>query len=172
MRKTTFIMILMITLTVAVFAEVPTPQTEDSGTLTLIGSVAKKVTIDITPVGDYQTLNLMNDLTDYQVASVNEFSNVRAGYTVSLQSATAAAGSLTNPVFDGGNGDDTLEYTIKYNGSPVTFDAGAEATITDVDDKTPLAGVDKALTISYSGTTVNIYDGTYEDTLTFTIRAN
>jgi spore coat protein U-like protein len=158
-------------LAVAVSAAAQTARTSDSGSITLTGNVAKRVAVEVTPIGDYNTLDLMQDVSDLQVASVNEFSNVKAGYTVTLESSTASGGSLSAPVFAGGAGDDSLEYSIAYADSPVSFDGGQPAVITDAADKTALVGVDKDLTISYSGTSVNIYEGTYSDTLTFTIEA-
>lgn len=171
MRISRLVVLMMMVSSVALFGEAPTPQTTDTASIILAGNVAKKVTIDVTGIGDYGNLNLMDRVNDLAVATVNEFSNVKAGYTVSLQSSSANASGLTNPVFVGGEGDDTLEYTITYDGTAVAFNGGAAATITDASDKTALAGIDKSLNISYDGTVVNIYEGTYSDTLTFTITA-
>jgi len=168
-KLTVSILTLVVVITAGAFAQ--TAQTEDSGSITLTGSVAKKVTINVTPIGDYDSLNLMTDVSDLQVADVTEFSNVNAGYTVSLESANAQAQGTSDPFFSGGAGNDTLTYTIAYDGQAVSFNSGAAATVTDASDKTALSGTTKPLSISYSGTSVNIYEGTYSDTLTFTISA-
>ena len=161
------ISILIIFIVTSVSVSALTEQLSDSGTIILKGSVAKRVSISVTPIGDYSNLDLLADVADLAVASVNERSNVHAGYTVKLQSENAIDG---NPKFAGGAGDDVLLYTIKYGGSDVVF-SGNEAVITDSAAKTGVSGIDKELAISYAGTAVNIYEGEYTDTLLFTIEA-
>ena len=158
-----FIILILMVSSAGVFAQAS--QLTDSGSIILTGSVAKRVFITITGVGNYDSLDLMTDVTDLEIATVNEKSNVKAGYTVKLS-------SLNSSKFATADSSDVLDYNLSYDGAAVTF-AGTEAVITDASDRTgsTASGVNKSLAISYAGTAVNIYDGTYSDTLTFTIEA-
>jgi hypothetical protein len=167
MRFTKLKMIVMAILVVSAASVFAQEQLTDTGSVILTGSVPKKVRITVTPLNNYDALELDADVSDLAVARVNERSNVFAGYTVKVASTNASAGT---PRFTGGAGSDFLEYTLKYDGTAVTF-SGAEATITDATTRTSGSGVDKDLAISYNGSAANIYEGTYSDTLTFTIEA-
>jgi hypothetical protein len=162
-KLTVFIILILILGSAGAFAQAA--QLSDTGSLILTGSVAKRVFITITGVGNYDSLDLMTDVSDLEIATVNEKSNVKAGYTVKLSSANGSK-------FATGGSTDVLDYSLSYDGAAVTF-AGSEAVITDANDRTgsTASGVNKSLAISYAGTAVNIYDGVYSDTLTFTIEA-
>ena len=166
-------LVLVLFLFGAAVAAAQTPQTSDSGTLTLEGTVPKIVTINVSPKSVASNLDLSTDQTDLLVATVTETSNVRAGYSVTVQSANAASQSTTDPFFastSGGNSD-TLSYTLKYDGDTVSFTGGSAATVTDASDKTAVGGSTHEVRISYTGTTKNLYADSYQDTLTFTITA-
>lgn len=167
MRKAMILMVVMMALAAGFVAA---QQTTDTASITLQGTVEKNVAISATGVGNFDSLDLTVDVTDLAVVAVNEYSNVREGYTVSLSSANATAGGTADPYFEGALGGETLSYTIAYDGSAVSFSGGA-AQVTDANDKTPLAGTDKSLTISYSGAAANLGNDTYSDDLTFTITA-
>ncbi len=150
----------------AVFAQ--TAQTQDSASLTLTGSVAGRVSITVNGVGDFSSLNLMEDLNDEIIAEVTEQSNVSSGYTVTISSANFADGS---PRFAGGAGSDTLAYSLSYDGEPIDFSSNAPVITDESDRLASVSGVTKNLAISYLGTAVNIVEGSYSDTLTFEIQA-
>lgn len=145
--------------------------TTDSGTLNLTGTVPKIVNINVVADPAASSLDLTQDATDLLVATVTETSNVQAGYTVTVESANAAASGTDSAFFDSsasGN-TDTLDYSLSYGGSAVSFSGGAAAVLTDASDKTAASGVTNEVRIAY--TAKHMYNGTYEDTLTFTIQA-
>lgn len=155
-----------IAIAVVLAAGLLTSLAQSSGNITISGTVANNTRITITPQSGYNDLNLANGETDKVVAVVNERSNKREGYTVTLQSANAT-GSQAFLKGSPGN-EDVVNYSIKYNGSPVTLSSGS-ATVTDADSRTPGAGVDKSLAVTIAPQWVNT--DTYSDTLTLTIAA-
>ena len=162
MKKITILAVALLSISSIAFAQ----QLSDSASLTISGTVEKFVSIAITPTGN-TGLNLATDLTDHSVASVNEYSNVAAGYTVEVESAN-------NWQLLGQTNGDALSYTATYDSASVDQSI-ATATITDANDRTggfgDVTGVDKVFAISYSGANANLYNDYYEDTLTFTITA-
>jgi hypothetical protein len=91
---------------------------------------------------------------------VTEKSNHQLGYTVSLQSANARAGT-------GNNSTKQIKNTIRYNSAPVNFTQGW-ALLTSASGRTPRAGYSKNLMVtSAAGDRDNP-----GDTLTLTITAN
>lgn len=162
------IILMALTFTVAAFGFAQT--TTATASITLSGTIEKNVAISATGVGNYDSLDLTVDVTDLAVVQVNEYSNVREGYSVSLSSSNATAGNTADPFFAGQTGGESLSYSIAYDGSAVSF-SGGSAQITDANDKTPLAGTDKNLTITYAGAAANLGNDTYTDDLTFTITA-
>lgn len=161
MKKRLFVLAAMLVLLTG-FAMAQT----DTASITLTGSVTPLVNVTISPAAGFDSLDLLIDVTDLTVATVNEYSNVAAGYTVVLESASATAGGADATLTDGTN---SLDYSITYGGVSVAF-GGASATVTDAfGPSSSPAGSDKALAISYSGSSVTLPDGAYSDTLTFTI---
>lgn len=143
-----------------------------TGTLTLSGTVPGILEITVTPTASASALDLSIDVTDLPVATVNERSNRKAGYTVSVSSANALAAASDQAFLASADplNADTLEYTLSYDGVPVVLAAGT-AQVSDVWAKTPASGTDKELTISYNGTASFLNADAYADTLTFTITA-
>lgn len=141
-----------------------------TGNLTLTGVVNGVLDITVTPEAAATGLDLVTSQTDLKVATINEKSNKSSGYTVMLESANAKSASSATPTLNSisGNGD-SLSYSLKYNGSAVTFTNGV-ATVTDSTATTSATGVNKDLLISYVGDN-SLSEGSYEDTLTFTIAA-
>lgn len=134
-----------------------------TGSVTIQGNVAKAVSIQVTGVGTFNNLDLTQNATDLQVASVVEKSNVQAGYTVTL--ASSNAGLLKNGALG------SLAYTAKYNGTSVTLSATPQ-TVTNAGTSTVLVNATKPMTVSYAGQNAEtLMSGTYSDTLTFTIAA-
>lgn len=130
-----------------------------TGSLVLTGIVSDNMEIIVTPEAIASNLDLLTTTTDLKVATVTEKSNT--GYTVTLTTTNSSAlvGQNATP--------DSLSYSLKYGGTAVSFTAGS-AVITDSTSQTGVSGIDKDLTISYTGNT-GLQADTYEDTLTFTI---
>lgn len=147
-------------------------QTTANASITLQGIMEKKVAITVTGTGGYNALDMDASVTDLVVVTVNEYANVREGYTVTLASGNAVASGDADPYFEGTVAGERLPYAIKYNGAAITF-TGGSAVITDASGKTPLAGTDKSLAISYDAyaSDNNLGNDTYTDELTFTITA-
>lgn len=147
-------------------------QVTTTGTLNLSGSVPGILEITVTPDAGAASLDLGIDAANTRVADVTERSNKKAGYTVSIESANAATSGSDSAFFS--NTDpavsSTLSYTITYGGSAVTL-VGGSATVSDVAGKSTAAGTVNEVAISYNGASDFPYEGTYEDTLTFTIAA-
>ncbi len=140
-----------------------------TGSLIISGTVPQILEITVTAAAGSTTLDLTQNVSDMLIGDVVERSNVFAGYTVTITSANAGGGA---PHFKGvtPSNTDTLDYTLKYNGSPVTF-SGGSSLISDVNSKTITTGTSKALNLSYNGTVDFLNADTYSDTLTFTIAA-
>lgn len=152
---------LIITLAFAAIVSLPV-SAATTGTLTLTGTVSGNVEIIVTPEAAASSLDLLNNATDLKVATVTEKSNT--GYEVTVSSSNSA-----ELVGQNAAAPDSLAYSLKYAGVVVNFTAGS-ALITDTTSQTGAGGVDKDLTISYTGNS-NLQADTYEDTLTFTITA-
>jgi hypothetical protein len=138
-----------------------------TGSLALSGTAPQVLDITVTGVSGYAALALSTDVIDQEIASVVEKSNSKTGYTVVLSSANVESDVLSlNSAATG----EKLVYTLKYNRAAVSFSSGS-ATLTTSATKTLKAGTTKAMTISFSGADANLAEGTYTDTLTFTIAA-
>ncbi|MFO7850162.1 MAG: hypothetical protein R6V67_09405 [Spirochaetia bacterium] len=132
---------------------------EDTGSITLTGSVPEILKISIAE--EKTDFDLTEVVSGSKVAEVREISNRRTGYRVELESANGSAFAHNE------DGNITLDYSLTYGGDEVTFSEGT-ATISDVSDKTDASGSSKDLSISYSGED-HLTAGDYKDTLTFTI---
>ena len=141
-----------------------------TGTLVLQGTVPGILEISVAALPAASSLALETTQTNLAVANVTERSNRKAGYTVSLQSANAGSGSSFFFKSADAANTDTLDYTLTYDGSPVSLVAGT-ALITDASAKTPSAGVVKSLAVSFAGAAAYLNEDAYADTLTFTITA-
>ena len=143
-----------------------------NGTLVLQGNVPAILEITVNAEPNSSSLDLSIDAANVKVASVTERSNKKAGYTVTLESANAAANNASSGVFVSTDplSTDSLNYSLTYGGNPVTFTNGS-AIISNTSSKTTGAGDTKDVAISYNGATDFPYEGTYGDTLTFTIAA-
>jgi len=143
----------------------------DNGNITIQGTVAPVNAIAITPVSGYNTLNMTSGAIDQQVATLNEKNNDPDGYTVTLASLNAAAGSQA--VLKGADAQttDSFNYTMKYgvaaSETAVTLVAGS-AVVTSTSAPSIEAGAEKSLLISFTGSSWKNAD-TYSDTITLTI---
>ena len=155
-----------------VFA-VGTVSAATEGTLVLQGTVPGVLEITVTPETGHDALDLSVNAADVKVATVLERSNKKAGYTVTLQSSNATTDSASTGMFkntDPSYPDYTLGYSINYGGSAVSFTNGS-AVVADESSKTTGTGTSRDVSISYNGADDFPYEGTYTDTLTFTIAA-
>ena len=140
-----------------------------TGSLALSGTAPGILEITVTGVTGYQALALSTDVTDLKIATVVEKSNKYGGYTVLVESSNAVA-NVTGPSLDSAVTGEKLSYSLKYDSAAVAFTTGSSL-ITDSASKTPKAGTSKEMTISFAGADANLAEGTYTDTLTFTIAA-
>jgi len=141
-----------------------------SGSLALSGNVPAIIEISVTSEPGSLTLPLTTTIADREVATVNERSNKKAGYTVLLESASALAAQTASPALRSVESADVLPYSIKYDGITVVFTGGV-AVVSDVSTRTNAAGLTKSVTVSFDGASYFLDESTYGDTLTFTIVA-
>ena len=142
---------------------------QTSAPLTISGSVSQSTSISIAAQPGYNALDLVNGGTAKLVGIATEKSNDKNGYTVTLTSLNAGAGSqafLKGAIV--GN-TDTVNYSILYNGSGITLASGS-ATVTIAAGRTTGTGVTKNLAVTFAGSFITA--DTYSDTLTLTIAAN
>jgi len=145
----------------------PAFQSTASDSLTIGGNVPARVDISIAGV-DAEALDLQSVVNDRLIATVTERSNVRAGYTVSLESTNGfkLVGSYDDP--------DMLAYDLMYDTESVDTTNGSFTFVTRTERTGSGLGHQgdvRDLTISYDALNVNLFDGDYSDTLTFTITA-
>lgn len=136
-----------------------------TGTLLLQGTVAKKVSIVVTPETVASALDLEVTQTDLKVATVNEKSNSNTGYKVTLLSANL--GKLKRA-----SGSEVFSYSLKYGTTAVNLSAAAGAIVT-TSTASSAVNVNKDISISYTGIAAEtMVEGTYADTLTINIASN
>lgn len=134
------------------------------GTLLLKGTVGRILAIAVTAQSPSTTLDLAVDQTDLKVATVNEQSNVVAGYTVNISSAKL--GNLERV-----GGAQVFPYSMKYDGASVALGTAGGQTFTRASTAAGV-NVNKDVQISYTGVpAVSMIEGEYADTVTFTITA-
>ncbi len=153
-------------ITSAAFALLSAPAfAATQGTLLLQGQIDQVLSLTVTPeVGVHDSLDLVAGESDRKVAVVNEQSNSNTGYKIFLR--TTNAGFLKNGTLD------SVQYSLSYDGSDVT--------LSDTDEQVKsvtTGGVydnnsDVAVTIAGSVSAAALTQGTYSDTVTFTIQAN
>jgi hypothetical protein len=135
-----------------------------TGTLLLQGSVPQKISLSVTPQAIASTLDLAVSQNDLVVASVNEKSNSKTGYKVTIASDNLSKLKRVD-------GSEVMAYTMKYNGSAVALSAASGTTITNSAAST--VNLNKSVSISYTGVaSESMIEGSYSDTVTFTIAAN
>ncbi len=139
----------------------------ESGILRLQAYVPELVEITVTPNQDIGVFNLTLKEDNLTVGHVEERANSQTGYEVELVSTNAIGSGI--PSLDAEDGSDqSLPYSIYYNGSQVEFDTTGRAIVTDATTMIS-SGVIKSVSISYDGTVVDLDTGYYSDTLTFSI---
>lgn len=145
-----------------------------TGAVTPKGTVPAILEVSVTPTVGFDNLDLTVAAVDLEIAQVNERTNNKGGYTVTVDSTNGVADSLASGRFisstDPVSNTDTLDYTLKYGGTTATL-ANGSGTVTDATGKTTGTGVTNSVQISYDGSGSFLTADSYEDTLTFTIAA-
>jgi len=137
-----------------------------TGTVNLSGTIGQSCNITVSAAGN-TGLNLAANATATSVATVTEACNDKLGYNVTL----VTTNGTTTGLFKGPSGNnDTLAYTVTYNGAAKTFASGS-TNITTATARTAPGGVAKTLAISFTGNS-SLNADTYTDTLTLTMTAN
>lgn len=135
-----------------------------TGNVVISGAIPAATAIVVTAQSGYNSIDLTSTATDLLVVKVRELNNTTAGYVVSLTSSNA--GKLKN----GSLGEKV--YTAKYNNVAVTL-SSTPITVTSQGAQTSVVNILKDFTISFTGSNVeDLMQGTYSDTITFTISAN
>ena len=159
MSKLNLTPIALVTVLISIGAQAAT-----TGSITISGTVPAATAIVVTPVAGYNALDLATTAVDQQVATVREINNTANGYTVTL--ASANSGSLVNGVIG------SVGYSAKYDGGSVTL-SNTPQTVTNAGPSSSVVNVLKSFDVSFTGTAPeDLMQGTYSDTLTFTIQAN
>jgi len=135
-----------------------------TASITLSGTVPQVISVVVAPQTGYNNLDLTTTTNNLVVANIIEQSNVTTGYSVTVSSTNS--GQLKNGTVG------QVTYTAKYNN--VSFNlTSTPVTITNVTSQTTPANPTKPLSISYTGVAASsLMNGSYSDTLTFTITAN
>lgn len=130
-------------------------------TLSLSASVAETVSIEVTAGSGASNLDLETTAADLVIASVNEKSNSNTGYTVNIVSDNLGALKRSG-------GTETFGYALKLGSTSLNLSTVAGHTITH--SSAALADVTNDVKISYTGVSnATMVEGTYSDTVTFTI---
>lgn len=157
-------------LTVTLSAVTTLTSGQQTASLTLGGTVSRTVAINVTPQNNYNSLDLVNGETEKAVAIVNERSNDKAGYTVTLASLGAGlTGQAQLQPATPGN-PDTIPYSLKYGGVPVVMNRG-NATLTTAGGRTSSAGANNVLAVTIAPA-AGVNADSYSDTLQLTIQGN
>jgi hypothetical protein len=139
----------------------PAPKT---GLILLQGAVTQKISVAVTAQAIASTLDLSTTQTDLLIASVNEKSNSKTGYKLTIASANLSQLKRTN-------GPEVFPYTLKYNGSAVPLTSVAGTSI--INPTASTVSVNKNVSISYTGKAPELMvEGSYADNVIFTIAAN
>lgn len=130
-------------------------------TLLLQSTVPKKVSITVTAVSVASALDLSITQADLKVATVNEASNSKTGYKVTITSANLGKFKRTD-------GSEVFSYSLKYGGAAVGLSTASGSVFSS--SSVTVVNVNKDLNVSYTGVTPeSMIEGTYQDTLTLNI---
>lgn len=141
-----------------------TGYTATTGTLLLQGIVLPKLDITVTPETVSSGLDLETTKVNLKVAEVREKANLVLGYKVTISSANL--GNLKRV-----SGTQVFPYTLKYNNASVNLSTPAGQAFTYA--TALVANNVRDVSISYTGVPAeNMVEGTYADTVTFTIASN
>lgn len=134
-----------------------------TGTLLLKGVVAKKIAIVVTSQSVASALDLETSQTSLKVGTVNEQSNSKTGYKVTITSANSGKLKRTD-------GPEVFSYDLTYGGANVGLAAGGSVFSNPA---VAAVNVSKDLNIAYTGVAAeSMIEGAYTDTLTLNIASN
>lgn len=134
-----------------------------TGTLLLKGTVPRLLELTVNAEAVAATLPLDTTQSGTLVAVINEKSNSKTGYNVSVSSANQ--GQLVHE----SDASSTIAYSLDYNGNGVDLVNGETFTYSFPTG----ANNNRDVEISYTGVPhENLIEGDYTDTVTFTIAAN
>jgi hypothetical protein len=146
----------------------------DNAALNLSGAVAAVVDVSVSGTAAAASLNLAvgHSETGLKIADITEMANTPAGYTVSVASANLAAGgrcggTAGQACFWNATGAEDVAFTLLKGTTSLSFSgAAAQWSDTTAVQLTPLATV---ANIAYAVGATILPQGTYSETLTFTI---
>ncbi|WP_290730469.1 fimbrial protein [Halobacteriovorax sp. JY17] len=148
------------TLSILTLSSFAAPQ----GTLLLQGSIGQVLSLTVeAEAGVNNSLDLTSSESDLKVGTVTEQTNSNTGYKILIRSANA--GQLKNGSLD------QVDYTLKYDGTAVSLSQSD----TEVKNESTGGVYNHAsdVEISYTGQpAASLTQGTYSDTVTFTIQVN
>jgi hypothetical protein len=127
------------------------------------------VSIVVTQVNPSSSLDLTVNANNLKVADVQEISNSKTGYRVTLTSAHA--GNLRN---SGANGNiiKDVAYSATYDGQPVVLSNSPQEITRYVNESGQPSSLSKSFNITYAGSPEeSLPSGTYQDDLVFEIAA-
>lgn len=136
----------------------------NTGSLTISGTVPAATNIVVTPQSGFNTLDLTTNSSNLLVATINERNNTAAGYTVTLTSGNN--GVLKNASYPG------VPYSASYANVSVRLST-TPVTITSQGPQMGVVNSTKDFKITFTGQDPGgLVQGTYSDTLIFTITGN
>lgn len=131
--------------------------------LLIKASVPRRVSINVVSENISSALDLTTTQKNLKVAVVNEKSNSKTGYKVTVTSANL--GKLKRS-----DGAEVFTYTLKLDGSKIALSSASGTTFTR-NQTTPI-NTGRIMTISYAGKSVEtMIEGSYSDTVTLNIAA-
>jgi len=145
---------------------------DTSGSISLSGNQLGILEISVTAEPTASDLPLDTTVVDLKVGTVTERSNKKAGYTVTLSSASALFAASFGPALRSSETADFLSYSIKYGGTAVAFPlSGIAVVVSNVSAKTTAAGTVNVVSVSFDGASAFLDEAVYADILTLTIIA-
>lgn len=134
-----------------------------SGSVLFKGQVTRLVSLTVAAEASASSLDLSASKINLKVATINERSNSKTGYKMTI--ASANLGKLKRA-----DGPELFTYSMKLGGSTVNLGQVAGATF--IRNSTRPINRNRNLTISYIGKNPEtMIEGAYADTLTITIAA-
>lgn len=143
----------------------------DQAILTLSGTVPTLVEIVVKPNRELGLFDLTILQESLKVGQVEEWANVKNGYTVILESENArrAGNGVPRLMAESSQSDQALNYEVYYDGRRVIFDADGRAVVTETVTLSSATLLKKDVIISYDGTQADLDEDYYSDTLVFSI---
>jgi hypothetical protein len=169
-------LLLLATLVAAAVLLGVTAAAQQSGTITLIGTVSQNCSLQITPTAAATNLDLSGGNKRIEVGTALQNCNKKSGYTLQVLSQNCAAGTL-GAKFIGTVAGESLNYSVEFNNPPT---GGSQTTVTDLlatacSGATAVTGRDvtnekinneiSRIYVNYSGNS-GLASDSYTDTLT------